>query len=210
MTTLIIDNYDSFTWNLVQLVGALGHRPHVVRNDAIDLEGIRAIAPSRILLSPGPGHPADPARVGVCRDIVLELGREVPVLGVCLGHQVIVHAHGGRVVGAPEVMHGKTSLIHHEGDGLFASLPRPFEAMRYHSLVADPLAIPATLAVTAWCKDGTVMAVRHRKHPIFGVQFHPESIGTSSGSALVAAFLAVPRRSIMPYPSGPAPLREHP
>lgn len=210
MTTLIIDNYDSFTWNLVQLVGALGHRPHVLRNDAIDLAGIRALAPSRIVLSPGPGHPADPARVGVCPDVVVELGREVPILGVCLGHQLIVHALGGKVLGAPAVMHGKASLIEHEGDGIFASLPRPFEAMRYHSLVADASAIPASLTVTAWCKDGTVMAVRHRKHPIFGVQFHPESIGTSSGRALVAAFLEVPRRSLMPTPSGHAPLGDHP
>ena len=197
MTTLVIDNYDSFTWNLVQLVGALGERPVVRRNDAIDLEGIRALGPSRIILSPGPGHPEDPARVGVCRDVVLELGRELPVLGVCLGHQLIVHAFGGRVIRAPEVMHGKTSLIDHEGDGIFAALPRPFEAMRYHSLVADPSAMPATLEVTAWCNDGTVMAVRHRNHPVFGVQFHPESIGTASGRSLVAAFLAVPRRSPM-------------
>lgn len=209
MTTLVIDNYDSFTWNLVQLVGALGGRPVVVRNDALDLEGIRALAPSRIILSPGPGHPADPARVGVCRDVVRELGREVPLLGVCLGHQLLVHAYGGRVIRAREVMHGKTSLVHHEGDGLFAGLPRPFEAMRYHSLVADPDAVPAPLEVTAWCKDGTVMAVRHRNHPVFGVQFHPESIGTACGRALVAAFLAVPRRSVITHVSGPAPLGDH-
>lgn len=204
MTTLVIDNYDSFTWNLVQLVGALGETPLVFRNDAIDLDGVRRLAPRRIILSPGPGHPAEPARVGVCRAILRELGRDVPVLGVCLGHQLIVHELGGRVIRAAEVMHGKTSSVHHDGDGILAGLPRPFEAMRYHSLVADPEAIPAALAVTAWCKDGTVMAVRHRQRPIYGVQFHPESIGTSSGRALVAAFLEVGARGVAsPLPLGP-------
>ncbi len=200
MTTLVIDNYDSFTWNLVQLVGALEglKRPLVFRNDAIDLEGIRALAPSRIILSPGPGHPADPARVGICRAIVLELGREIPVLGVCLGHQLIAHAHGATVAPAAEVMHGKTSLVHHEGGGILEGLPRPFEAMRYHSLIVERTSVPACLEVTAWCKDGTVMAVRHRQHPSYGVQFHPESIGTASGRALVAAFLGL----------GPRPIRD--
>ena len=195
MTTLVIDNYDSFTWNLVQLVGALGEHPVVHRNDAIDLDGVRALAPSRIILSPGPGDPADPARVGVCRPILEELGRTTPILGVCLGHQLIAHHYGGRVIRAREVMHGKTSLVHHEGDGILAGLPRPFEAMRYHSLVVDPEAIPACLALSAWCKDGTVMAVRHRHYPVYGVQFHPESIGTASGRALVAAFLAASAHS---------------
>ena len=196
MTTLVIDNYDSFTWNLVQLVGALGERPVVVRNDALDLEGIRALAPSRIILSPGPGHPADPARVGICRAVIRELGRHTPILGVCLGHQLIVHEYGGSVIRAPHVMHGKTSSVHHGGDSIFADLPRPFEAMRYHSLVADPALVPSSLVVNAWCKDGTVMGVRHRHHPVFGVQFHSESIGTSSGRALVAAFLGVGSRSL--------------
>jgi anthranilate synthase/aminodeoxychorismate synthase-like glutamine amidotransferase len=210
VTTLVIDNYDSFTWNLVQLVGALGERPIVRRNDAIDLDGIRELAPSRIILSPGPGHPGDPSRVGVCRSVVNELGRSLPVLGVCLGHQLIVHEYGGRVIRAPEVMHGKTSYVHHDGDGILAGLPRPFEAMRYHSLVADPAAIPACLAVTAWCKDGTVMGVRHRQHPVYGVQFHPESIGTSCGRALVAAFLEVrPRGGVTAAPLV-APLGDHP
>ncbi|HSO33922.1 MAG TPA: aminodeoxychorismate/anthranilate synthase component II [Labilithrix sp.] len=189
MTTVVIDNYDSFTWNLVQLVGALGQRPLVFRNDAIDLDGVRALRPSRVIFSPGPGHPDDPARIGVCRTILDELGRDVPILGVCLGHQLIVSAYGGAVIRAGEVMHGKTSYVHHEGAGILAGLPRPFEAMRYHSLVADPARIPACLEVTARCKDGTVMAVRHRQHPVFGVQFHPESIGTASGKALVAQFL---------------------
>jgi anthranilate synthase component 2 len=211
VTVLVVDNYDSFTWNLVQVVGALGERPVVVRNDAIDLDGVRALAPSRIILSPGPGHPADPARVGVCRAIVHELGRHVPVLGVCLGHQLIVHEYGGSVIRASEVMHGKTSSVHHEGDSIFAGLPRPFEAMRYHSLVADPALVPSCLVVNAWCKDGTVMAVRHRHHPVFGVQFHPESIGTSSGRALVAAFLGYRSRDVATGSPGHAPsLRGHP
>jgi anthranilate synthase component 2 len=211
VTTLVIDNYDSFTWNLVQLVGALGGHPVVFRNDAIDLDAVRALAPARVILSPGPGHLADAARVGVGRAIINELGRETPILGVCLGHQLIVEAHGGRVIHAPEVMHGKTSLVHHEGDTIFAHLPRPFEAMRYHSLVADPTAIPACLALTAWCKDGTVMAVRHRQYPLFGVQFHPESIGTPSGRALVAAFLDVhPRAVVTSRPLRSPPLGDHP
>jgi anthranilate synthase component 2 len=189
VTTLVIDNYDSFTWNLVQLVGALGQKPVVFRNDAIDLEGVRALRPSRVIFSPGPGHPEDATRVGVCRAVLDELGRDIPILGVCLGHQLIVSAYGGAVIRATEVMHGKTSYVHHEGHGILAGLPRPFEAMRYHSLVADPTRIPSCLDVTARCKDGTVMAVRHRQNPVFGVQFHPESIGTASGRALVAQFL---------------------
>ena len=211
MTTLVIDNYDSFTWNLVQLVGALGERPRVFRNDAIDLDAIRELAPSHIILSPGPGHPADPARVGICRSILVELGRKIPILGVCLGHQLIVDVYGGRVIRAAEVMHGKTSLVHHDGDAILASLPRPFEAMRYHSLVADPAALPACLTLTAWCKDGTVMGVRHRQWPVFGVQFHPESIGTASGRALVAAFLGVPHPRAATTPTAlPTERRAHP
>jgi anthranilate synthase/aminodeoxychorismate synthase-like glutamine amidotransferase len=186
--TLVIDNYDSFTWNLVQLVGALGGDPVVRRNDAVTLAEIRALRPARVVFSPGPGSPDDPRRVGVCRPLLVELGHALPILGVCLGHQVIVSTYGGRVVRSAPV-HGKTSLVEHDGDGLFADLPRPFEAMRYHSLVADPGSLPGSLVVTAWCKDGTVMGVRHVKHPVFGVQFHPESIGTPSGRALLAAFL---------------------
>ncbi len=189
MTTLIVDNYDSFTWNLTQLVGSLGGRPVTVRNDALSLADIRAMRPERVVFSPGPGHPDEPRRLGICRTILRELAHEIPILGVCLGHQAIVSWAGGRIVRAAEPMHGKTSLVHHDGDGLFASLPRPFEAMRYHSLVADPTSIPASLIVTAWCKDGTIMGVRHRRHSVHGVQFHPESIGTPSGRALLEAFL---------------------
>lgn len=187
MTTLVVDNYDSFTWNLVQLVGALGGEPKVFRNDAITLDEVRALAPARIILSPGPGDPADPRRTGVC-GAILEAIADVPILGVCLGHQAIVCAFGGRVVrGAP--VHGKTAEIEHHGDGLFTDLPRPFVAMRYHSLVAERSSLPSSLSVTAWCKDGTVMGVRHVQRPVHGVQFHPESIGTKEGASLVRRFL---------------------
>lgn len=188
MTTLIVDNYDSFTWNLFQLFGALGGEPRVVRNDAVTVEDIRRMTPSHVVLSPGPGHPDDPARLGVCRAL-LEQDLGMPILGVCLGHQAIVSVAGGRIVQASRLMHGKTSLVEHEGEGILRELPRPFEAMRYHSLTADPASLPPSLAVTAWCKDGTIMSVRHRQRPIFGVQFHPESIGTASGPALCRAFL---------------------
>lgn len=189
MTTLIIDNYDSFTWNLVQLVGALGAEPHVVRNDSIDLESVRRMRPSRVIFSPGPGHPADPHRVGICREILQHLGHELPILGVCLGHQLIVLNYGGTIVRAAHVMHGKTSDIHHEGEGILSGLPQPFAAMRYHSLVADPSSIPDCLKAIAHCADGTVMAVSHREHPVFGMQFHPESIGTIVGKELLSRFI---------------------
>lgn len=191
MTTLIIDNYDSFTWNLHQLVGTLGGEPRVVRNDAISMAEIRRLAPARVILSPGPGRPDDPSRIGVMRDVILSL--EVPILGVCLGHQCIVHTFGGTVVRG-EPVHGKTALVAHAGQGILAGLPRPFEAMRYHSLVAGQ--VPEELEITGWiaraeaeCKVGEVMAVRHRTRPIFGVQFHPESVGTPNGADLCRAFL---------------------
>lgn len=188
MKTLIVDNYDSFTWNLFQLFGTLGGEPHVVRNDAVSIDEVRRMGPTRIVLSPGPGRPDDAARIGVCRPI-LEEDLGIPVLGVCLGHQAIVCAAGGRIISAPRLMHGKTSLVEHDGDGILSELPRPFEAMRYHSLTADPSSLPDSLAITAWCKDGTIMGVRHRRRPIFGVQFHPESIGTAWGPALCRSFL---------------------
>lgn len=193
MTVLVIDNYDSFTWNLVQLVGALGGEPRVARNDAITVAEVRSLRPSHVVLSPGPGHPDEPARGGICRAL-LDALPDVPVLGVCLGHQILVSAFGGRILqGAP--VHGKTSEVFHEGVGLLAGLPSPFEAMRYHSLIADPSSIPADLEVTAWCKDGTVMGVRHRRRPLFGVQFHPESVGTPYGRAIVASFLSTSGRA---------------
>jgi anthranilate synthase/aminodeoxychorismate synthase-like glutamine amidotransferase len=189
VTTLVVDNYDSFTWNLVQLIGALGVRPVVVRNDELTLGGVRALAPSRVVLSPGPGHPADPARIGISEAILRELAPAgLPVLGVCLGHQAIVHVYGGLIVrGAP--VHGKTSPVEHDGDAMFEGVPRVFQAMRYHSLVADPASLPPSLRVTAWCKDGTVMAVRHTRFPVVGVQFHPESIGTPTGPQVVETFV---------------------
>lgn len=189
MTVLVVDNYDSFTWNLVQLVGALGERPVVVRNDAITLAEIRALAPTRVILSPGPGHPADAARLGVSADVLRHLAPEgLPILGVCLGHQAVVHVYGGRVVRG-EPVHGKTSLVEHDGDPMFDGLPRVFPAMRYHSLVAEPASLPSCLRVTAWCKDGTVMAVRHARFPVLGVQFHPESICTPAGPRFVETFV---------------------
>lgn len=203
MTTLIIDNYDSFTHNLAQLVGALGARPVTARNDALSLAGVRALRPSRVIFSPGPGHPDDPRRLGICRAILRELSRELPILGVCLGHQAVVSWAGGKIVRSREVMHGKASLIHHDGDGIFAGLPTPFEAMRYHSLVADPTAIPPSLAVTARSPDGAVMAVRHARYSVYGVQFHPESIGTPVGRALIESFVRlIPRARLEPASVG--------
>jgi anthranilate synthase component 2 len=188
VTTLIIDNYDSFTWNLYQVFASIGAAPRVVRNDAITLDEVRRMAPDRIVLSPGPGRPDDPARVGLCRPI-LDADLGIPILGVCLGHQAIACAVGGRVVVADRPMHGKTSSIEHDGCGILRELPRPFDAMRYHSLVIDPASLPRELGVMAWCKDGTIMGVRHLRRPIFGVQFHPESIGTAWGPTLCRSFL---------------------
>jgi anthranilate synthase/aminodeoxychorismate synthase-like glutamine amidotransferase len=186
MTTVIVDNFDSFSWNLYQLFGALGGAPVVVRND-VSLDAVQALAPARIVLSPGPGRPDDPTRIGVCQAILAEL--DVPILGVCLGHQAIACAAGARVIPARAPVHGKTSEIEHTGAGILRDLPRPFAAMRYHSLVVDPASLPDTLTLTAWCKDGTVMGVRHTRRPIFGVQFHPESIGTDAGAILCQSFL---------------------
>jgi anthranilate synthase component 2 len=184
---LVIDNYDSFTYNLVQYLAELGAQVEVRRNDRIDVDGVRALAPGAVVISPGPGRPED---AGVSEAIVADLGAQVPVLGVCLGHQCIGRVFGGQIVRAPELMHGKTSLIHHRGEGVFAALPEPFVATRYHSLVIAAEAFPAALEITAWTEDGTVMGVCHRtwRH-IQGVQFHPESILTAAGKALLRNFL---------------------
>ncbi len=184
---LVVDNYDSFTYNLVQELGELGAEPVVHRNDAIDVAGIRALRPDAVIISPGPGRPED---AGVSLDVVRELAGSVPILGVCLGHQCIGQAFGGRVVRAPVLMHGKTSDIHHDGSGVLHGLPDPFTATRYHSLVVDPPSVPDALLVSAWTDDGVVMGLRHRELPVEGVQFHPESILTPSGPALLANFLA--------------------
>ncbi len=203
MKTLILDNYDSFTYNLVQYVAELGHRqggasenPVVFRNDAITLEEIEAMAPTHIIISPGPGHPGVARDFGVCRAVIERLGDRIPILGVCLGHQGIALVFGGSVVRAPEVMHGKTSVVKRvDGEKLanpsiFSDLEQKFSAMRYHSLVAERATLPAVLAVTAET-DGLVMALQHRERPIYGVQFHPESIGTVVGKKILNAFLHV-------------------
>jgi anthranilate synthase/aminodeoxychorismate synthase-like glutamine amidotransferase len=183
---LVVDNYDSFVYNLVQELGELGADPVVFRNDAIDVAGIRAEHADAVLISPGPGRPEDG---GVSLEAIRSLAGEVPLLGVCLGHQCIGEAYGGEIVAAPHLMHGKTSEIHHNGLGLFAGLPNPFVATRYHSLVVRPESVPAALEVTATSTDGVVMGLRHRTLEVEGVQFHPESVLTASGPALLANFL---------------------
>lgn len=191
---LMIDNYDSFTYNLVQYLGELGQEVRVVRNDALDVGGIRALAPSRIVISPGPGTPDD---AGMSLALLRELAGEVPILGVCLGHQAIGQAFGGKVVRAGRIMHGKTSPIRHRGTGVFAGLPDPFEATRYHSLVVEQASLPDCLEVTAWTEqaDGSIdeiMGLRHRSLPVEGVQFHPESILTRHGHDMLRNFLGLP------------------
>jgi anthranilate synthase component 2 len=184
---LVIDNYDSFVYNLVQYLGELGAEPLVYRHDEATLEQMVALEPGAVLVSPGPGRPED---AGVSSAAIREFGgRGVPVLGVCLGHQCIGQVYGGQVVRAGQVMHGKTSRIRHAGAGLFAGLPSPFEATRYHSLVVDRSSVPACLDVTAETEDGVVMGLRHRELPVEGVQFHPESILTEGGHRLLQNFL---------------------
>ncbi|MDQ6919257.1 MAG: aminodeoxychorismate/anthranilate synthase component II [Candidatus Dormibacteraeota bacterium] len=186
---LVIDNYDSFTYNLVQYLGELGENPLVFRNDAISLGEVASMAPLGIVISPGP---CTPAEAGISTDLVRELGPSTPILGVCLGHQCIGEAYGGRVVRAPRVMHGKLSSIEHGGTGLFEGLPNPLTATRYHSLVVEPESIPRDLGVTAWTEDAgnrVVMGLQHRQHPVAGVQFHPESIMTDAGHQLLRNFL---------------------
>lgn len=184
---LVIDSYDSFVYNLVQYLGELGAEPVVVRNDQVTVEQALAMAPDAVLLSPGPGRPEEAGII--CAAITACGERDIPLLGVCLGHQAIGHVYGAAVVRAPRLMHGKTSPVEHEGHGVFAGLPNPLTATRYHSLVIDPATVPACLQVTAH-SDGTVMGVRHRTLPVEGVQFHPESILTEAGHQLLANFLA--------------------
>jgi anthranilate synthase component 2 len=182
---LLIDNYDSFTWNLAQYLGELGAPPVVRRNDEITLGEIDAMAPSRIVISPGPGRPED---AGVSVEVIRTFGPRIPLLGVCLGHQGIGIAFGGQVVRAPQLMHGKTSNVQHDGRGIFKNVPHPFVAGRYHSLiVAEPL--PEELESAAQTDEGTIMGLRHRTHPIHGVQFHPESVLTSAGRQVLRNFL---------------------
>jgi len=191
---LVLDNYDSFTFNLVQYLGELaGQHPlaaelRVERNDALTLDQIRALSPDAILISPGPG---DPDQSGVCLEVLRELSPRVPTLGVCLGHQSIAQVYGGRVVRAKELMHGKTSPVLHSGEGVFAGLPNPLTATRYHSLIAERASLPECLEITAWLEDGTIMGLRHHQYKhLQGVQFHPESVLTQSGHDLLANFLS--------------------
>lgn len=183
---LVIDNYDSFTYNIVQQLGELGAEIQVVRNDQISLDEVRELAPSHIVISPGPGFPKDS---GVSRDVILQMGEATPVLGVCLGHQCIGEIYGGEVVHAPRLMHGKTSKIYHKGDPLFSSVPSPFVATRYHSLIVEEAKLPDVLSVTAFTADGEIMAVRHKEYPVVGVQFHPESILTEYGVRIFQNFI---------------------
>ena len=183
---LVIDNYDSFTYNLVQYLGELGAATHVVRNDEVGVAAVATMQPAAIVMSPGPKTPQE---AGICVDVVRELGARVPTLGVCLGHQAVGVAYGGRVIRAPHVMHGKVSAIRHDGAGVLRGLTNPFDATRYHSLIVEQDSLPAELEVTGWTDDGLVMAMRHRTHPVEGVQFHPESIGTPLGHELLRNFL---------------------
>jgi anthranilate synthase/aminodeoxychorismate synthase-like glutamine amidotransferase len=187
MKLLMIDNYDSFTYNLVQYLGELGVEVIVKRNDAIDVAGARALAPAAVVISPGP---CTPAQAGVSVPILRELAGEWPMLGVCLGHQCIGEAFGGKVVRASRLMHGKTSPVIHDGRTIFAGLTNPFQAMRYHSLLVEPNSIPLSMEVSARTAEGEIMGLRHREYRIEGVQFHPESIGTREGKDLLRNFLA--------------------
>jgi anthranilate synthase component 2 len=184
---LLIDNYDSFTYNLVHYLGELGAATRVVRNDALNVQEAMALNPSAIILSPGP---CDPSQAGICLALTRAAAETgTPLLGVCLGHQTIGEAFGGKVIRAREIVHGKMGTIHHDGTGIFAGLPSPFEATRYHSLVVERESLPESLAVNAWLADGTIMGLRHRDLPIHGVQFHPESIASAHGHALLKTFL---------------------
>ena len=183
---LVLDNYDSFTYNLVHLVGQHTDALEVIRNDKITVEEVRAMRPDGILISPGPGRPED---AGITEDVIRTLGPTIPTLGVCLGHQAIGQVFGGTVTHAPELMHGKTSRICHNDAGVFAGLPQDFEATRYHSLVVDRNTVPDVLGITAETNDGTIMGLRHRSLPIEGIQFHPESVMTQTGPRMIANWL---------------------
>jgi anthranilate synthase component II len=185
---LVIDNYDSFTYNLVQQMGEMGAELCVIRNDQATLDDIRAMNPSHIVISPGPGDPDDS---GVSLDVLRYMGETTPVLGVCLGHQCIGQVYGGVVSRAPRLMHGKTSMIYHKGDLMFAGVPSPFEATRYHSLIVEEGTLPDCLTITAFTEQGEIMGLRHKQFPVFGVQFHPESILTKYGPRILQNFLEI-------------------
>lgn len=185
---LMIDNYDSFTYNLVQYLAELGEKVQVFRNDKISLNQIRKLKPAKILISPGPGRPED---AGISCQAIRELAGTIPILGVCLGHQAIGYAYGARIVSAKRLMHGKVSLIYHNQKTIFQGLANPFAATRYHSLIVERKAMPACLEITAWTKDKEIMGLKHKKFPLWGVQFHPESIMTKTGKDLLSNFLKI-------------------
>jgi anthranilate synthase/aminodeoxychorismate synthase-like glutamine amidotransferase len=183
---LIIDNYDSFTYNLFQYLSELGQEVVVIRNDKITIQEIEKMAPERIVISPGP---STPLQAGISNEVIKNFGSKLPVLGVCLGHQCIGYSYGGFIWQAKQIMHGKSSLIHHTNEGVFAGLPNPFSAIRYHSLVVKREGLPECLEITAWTDDGTIMGLRHREHQVEGVQFHPESFMTQNGKDILKNFL---------------------
>ena len=185
---LMIDNYDSFTYNLVQYFGELGAKPQVVRNDKISAARIAKLRPAQIVISPGP---CTPREAGISNEVIRLFSGKIPILGVCLGHQCIGDVFGGRIVRAGRIMHGKTSQVFHDGRFIFRKIPNPFQATRYHSLLIEKKSIPTVLEVTAWTKEGEIMGVRHRRHPTWGVQFHPESIMTECGKAILKNFLVL-------------------
>ncbi len=195
MKILVIDNYDSFTYNLAQLLGELKTEPIVIRNDMITLQEIEKMNPDAIVISPGPGHPANKRDFGVCSEVITKLGSKIPILGVCLGHQGIVHVYGGKVVHAKKLRHGKTSNIEHGNSDIFEDVSNPFRATRYHSLVAQPDTIPECLEVTARSEDdGEIMGIKHKEYLIRGVQFHPESVLTDDGRKILTNFLKLVKR----------------
>ncbi|MDI3528320.1 MAG: anthranilate synthase component [Thermoanaerobacter sp.] len=185
---LIIDNYDSFTYNLYQYVGEMNNKIFVIRNDEVSVKDIEKLNPEKIILSPGPGRPEN---AGICVDVIKSLGDKIPILGICLGHQAIGYAYGAKIVKANKIMHGKTSLVFHKGEEIFKDIKNPIVAMRYHSLVIDRQTLPRNLEITAYTEEGVIMGVRHNKYPVYGLQFHPESILTEQGKEILRNFLEV-------------------